>query len=157
MTTRTPGYANCAAFTVALGGDPDTAWHLAELQDSRQAWEAAALALYSSLRDEFIKASTERDDLRAALSSLTDCAEASQAITEDEADEYRKLVAEAPRHHDDGGPADPGKILNLVIQGDNETARELLSGFSDESLWHLTNAGHALVALIARARTEAQS
>lgn len=32
------------------------------------------------------------DELRAALSSLTDRAEASQAITEDEADEYRKLT-----------------------------------------------------------------
>lgn len=35
------------------------------------------------------------DGLRVALANLTDRAEASQAITGDEADEYRKLTAKA--------------------------------------------------------------
>jgi len=38
------------------------------------------------------------DGLRVALANLTDRAEASQAITEDEAGEYRKLTAKAGDH-----------------------------------------------------------
>lgn len=42
--------------------------------------------------DRTPRAGAERDQLRAALTTLTDRAEASHAITGDEADEYRKLT-----------------------------------------------------------------
>jgi transcriptional regulator with XRE-family HTH domain len=45
------------------------------------------------LLDPSLKPPADREELRVALANLTDRAEASRAITEDEADEYRKLTA----------------------------------------------------------------
>jgi transcriptional regulator with XRE-family HTH domain len=47
------------------------------------------------LLDPTLKPAADREELRVALANLTDRAEASQAITEDEAGEYRKLTEKA--------------------------------------------------------------
>lgn len=90
---------------VPHGEDDDPGWdgHTTEVKYQRLAEMADRIAraggfagLIASMarpeRTEPYPTAVERDELRAALSSLTDRAEASRAITEDEAGEYRKLV-----------------------------------------------------------------
>jgi hypothetical protein len=102
------GQLECAELTIADNRNALTAL--------RAAFDLDAVAARSLL-----------DTLRAALSTLTDRAEASRAITEDEAGEYRKIGAESPQ----AGIA-AGRIYDLLArlrstQAERDRLRALLN------------------------------